>query len=83
LTLQPQRKQSIPKPKLLPTPTISSSKLESSTTHVGIGVAADRTWATFKTDFATAHQELSESQLTAQGAGFHTANSVTFKEIQT
>lgn len=45
--------------------------------------AADRTWATFKTDFAIAHQELRESQLTAQGAGFHTANSVTFDEIQT
>jgi hypothetical protein len=45
--------------------------------------SADRTWATFKTDFAAAHQELRESQVTAQGAGFHTANSVTFDEIQT
>jgi hypothetical protein len=46
------------------------------------GFGANRTWATFKTDFATAHQELRESQLTTQGAGFHTANAVTFDEIQ-
>jgi hypothetical protein len=45
--------------------------------------SADRTWATFKTDFATAHQQLRESQLTAQGAVVHTAHAVTFDEIQT
>jgi hypothetical protein len=38
---------------------------------------------TFKTGFATPHQELRKSQITAQGAGFHTANSITFDEIQT
>jgi regulator of replication initiation timing len=35
---------------------------------------ADKTWARFKADFAVAHQELRESQVTAQGAGFHSAN---------
>jgi ribosomal protein S17E len=39
-------------------------------------IIAEKTWANFKTDFAVAHQELRESQLTAQGAGYHAANSV-------
>jgi hypothetical protein len=37
---------------------------------------ADNTWANFKSDFAMAHQELQESQLTSQSAGYHSANSV-------
>jgi hypothetical protein len=36
----------------------------------------EKTWANFKRDFAVAHQELRESQLTSQGAGYHSANSV-------
>jgi hypothetical protein len=35
---------------------------------------ADKTWPQLKTDFALAHQELRESQVTSQGAGYHGAN---------
>jgi hypothetical protein len=35
---------------------------------------AYKTWTNFKTDFALAHQELRESQVTSQSAGFHSAN---------
>ena len=37
--------------------------------------AADKTWATFKSDFALAHQELQESKITSDQAGYHSANS--------
>jgi hypothetical protein len=36
----------------------------------------DQTWAEFKLHFATAHQEMRESQETAQSAGYHGANNV-------
>jgi hypothetical protein len=36
---------------------------------------ANKTWNQFKIDFALAHQELRESQLTSQGAGYQSANS--------
>ena len=37
---------------------------------------ADKTWTDFKIFFATAHQELRESQATTAGASYHTANHV-------
>jgi hypothetical protein len=44
---------------------------------------ADKTWSNFKQDFAMAHQELRESQLTLQGAGYHAANSVQIQKYST
>lgn len=44
---------------------------------------AEKTWAQFKIDFALAHQELRESQVTAQGAGYHSANLLTIDTRQT
>jgi hypothetical protein len=35
---------------------------------------ADQTWARFKTDFALAHQEFRDSQVTSNQAGYHHAN---------
>jgi hypothetical protein len=35
---------------------------------------AKKTWDAFKTEFALAHQELRESQLTKGSTGFHSAN---------
>jgi hypothetical protein len=43
--------------------------------------ALAKTWVNFKSDFALAHQELRESQLTVQGAGYHSANSVTMEAL--
>jgi hypothetical protein len=40
---------------------------------------ANITWNQFKIDFALAHQELRESQLTSQGAGYQSANSAMFQ----
>ena len=37
---------------------------------------SDKTWTQFKNVFATTHQELSESQATTTGAGYHAANHV-------
>ena len=34
----------------------------------------EHTWVNFKTAFAIAHQELRESQVTSQQAGYHRAN---------
>jgi hypothetical protein len=45
-------------------------------------MAADKTWPNFKADFALAHQEIRESQSTAQGAGFQSANSVLENKLQ-
>ena len=38
--------------------------------------AARKTWATFKTFFATVHQEWRELQVTTSGAGFQLANNL-------
>jgi hypothetical protein len=43
---------------------------------------ADHTWATFKTHFASAHQEYKESLLTAQSAGYHAANAIIIADSQ-
>jgi hypothetical protein len=40
-----------------------------------------KTWTTCKTNFALAHQELPESQVTSQSTGFHLAN-LAYKGIQ-
>jgi hypothetical protein len=37
---------------------------------------ADKTWGRFKTDFATAHQEFRDTQLTANQTGYHAANAL-------
>jgi hypothetical protein len=37
-------------------------------------VDANKTWQNFKTNFATAHQDLCKLQLTLQTAGYHSAN---------
>jgi hypothetical protein len=37
---------------------------------------ADKTWDRFKTDFATAHQEFRDTQLTANQTGYHSANAL-------
>ena len=39
-------------------------------------IPVDKTWANFKIDMAEAHQELRESQVTSNQAGFHNANNV-------
>jgi hypothetical protein len=44
--------------------------------------AIEKTWPNFKTDFAQAHQEIRESQVTSQGAGFHSANAALAAELQ-
>ena len=36
--------------------------------------AADKTWATFKTHFAEAHQDYRQTETTARTAGYHSAN---------
>jgi hypothetical protein len=44
--------------------------------------AIEKTWVQFKVDFALAHQELRESLLTTQGAGYHAANALIFDNQQ-
>jgi hypothetical protein len=43
----------------------------------------DQTWAEFKLHFATAHQEMRESQTTTQSAGYHGANNTYCGATQT
>jgi hypothetical protein len=44
---------------------------------------ANKTWDAFKTEFALAHQELRESQLTTSSTGFRSANAVIDLEHET
>jgi hypothetical protein len=44
---------------------------------------ANKTWDAFKTEFALAHQELRETQLTTGSTGFHSANSATVLQHET